>query len=104
MGRGAVLLLAVFVSALTPAADAESKRGPSGAFLEGWDDLVLDGGGQRPGLLELRLHLGGEGWDNLRQSPVVNEPERSVAARSEARLTCRLLSSAPLKMHLEGGQ
>jgi len=103
MGRGAMLLLAVFVSAPAPAAFAESKRSPSsGPFLEGWDDLVLDAA-QRPGLLELRLHLGGEGWDNLRQSPVVNEPERSVAARSEARLTCRL-SSAPLKLHLEAGQ
>ena len=103
MGRGAMLLLAVFVSAAAPAAFAEPKRSPSsGPFLEGWDDLVLDAA-QRPGLVELRLHLGGEGWDNLRQSPVVNDPERSVAARSEARLTCRL-SSAPLKMHFEAGQ
>jgi hypothetical protein len=98
-----MLLLAVFVSAPAPAAFAEPKRSPSsGPFLEGWDDLVLDAA-QRPGLVELRLHLGGEGWDNLRQSPVVNAPERSVAARSEARLACRL-SSAPLKMHLEAGQ
>jgi hypothetical protein len=104
MGRGATLLLAVLVSASAPRALAESKRSPtSSAFVEGWDDFVLDGG--RPsGAVELRLHLGGEGWSNLRQSPSGIDPERSTAARSEARLTGRLLRALPIKTHVEAGQ
>jgi hypothetical protein len=104
MGRGATLLVAVFVTASPPPAFAESKRSPtSSAFVEGWDDFVLDGG--RPsGAVELRVHLGGEGWNNLRQSPSGVDPERSTAARSEARLTGRLLPSLPIKTHVEAGQ
>ena len=57
MGRGATLLLAVMVCASAPLALAESKRSPtSGAFVEGWDDFVLDGG-RPPGALEFRLQL-----------------------------------------------
>jgi hypothetical protein len=104
MGRGATLLLAVLVSGPGAAASAEPKRAPaSSAFLEGWDDFVLDGA-ERPGLFELRLHLGGEGWDNLRQSPASTNPEPTAGARSEARLTYRPFAHLPLKTHLEAGQ
>ena len=106
MGRRATWLLMVIASASAsaPPAVAESKPSPtSGAFIGGWDDFVLDGG-RPPGAVELRLQLGGEGSDNLRLSPSTTDPERTTAARSEARLTGRLLPAVPLKTYVEGGQ
>ena len=102
MYRMGPMLMAVLLAA--PAGAADSKPGrTSAAFLEGWDDFVLDGD-QRPGLLELRLQLSGEGWDNLRQSPDSTHPEPTAGARSEARLTFRPFSALPVKTHAEAGQ
>jgi hypothetical protein len=102
--EGPLLLVAVLLATPAAGASSETKRVPaSGAFLEGWDDVVLDGAGQ-PGRLELRLQLSGEGWDNLRQSPAGTDPAPTAGARSEARLTYRPFVDLPLKTHLEAGQ
>jgi hypothetical protein len=97
---GVVLLVAAASSAAEVTATGPSQAGT----LQGWDDVVLDGP-RPPGSLELRLNLGGEGWDNLKQSPpAFNAPIRAAAARTEARLVVRPFPGPPLKMYVEGGQ
>ena len=75
----------------------------SGAFLEGWDDWVLEGL-RKPRSAELRLNLGGERWDNLMQASADGAREAASAMRSDLRLTLRLLPRTPLKSYVEVGQ
>jgi hypothetical protein len=80
-------------------------RGPvsSGAFLQAWDDWVLEGL-RSPRSAELRLNLGGERWENLLQAPAGSPQEDLSAVRSDARVTLRLLPRTPLKAYAEVGQ
>jgi hypothetical protein len=101
---GPFLLVAlVAIDVATLEAETAPAKPSSGAFLDGWDNWVLEGS-RAPGVLELRLNLGGERSDNLRQSPTGGPREQSSAARTEGRLTCRLLPVIPLKSYVELGQ
>jgi hypothetical protein len=101
---GSFLLVAlVAIGVATLEAGTAPDKPSSGAFLDGWDNWVLEGS-RAPGVFELRLNLGGERSDNLRQSPTGGPSERSSAARTEGRLTCRLLPVIPLKSYVELGQ